>query len=275
MSAREALRAVGLEALSLGATARGYPNLGKSRVHFLYLHSLERTRVATFVGLIDFLAESGDFVSYGRAVELMQEKNLSRPAYCVSTDDAFVSTLEVAELLERKGVSIGVFVPTGLVGADNRQRVAEFFRTDVGIEDKALTWSDLENLKERGHDIGSHTVNHPNLALLSPDELSYELGESRAELVKRLGECSHFAWPYGRAMHFSSEAYRAVVSAGYGSLASAVRGSHSGGGQSGLTVIRRDHVDPSWPVRHSKMFVDRSAAALRPAVAWSAQEWSG
>ena len=62
-----------------------------------------------------------------------------------------------------------------------------------------LTWNDARRLQQMGLTIGSHTVTHPNLTLLSEDELAYELRESKDQLEVALGvPCRHCCFPYGR-----------------------------------------------------------------------------
>jgi peptidoglycan/xylan/chitin deacetylase (PgdA/CDA1 family) len=61
-----------------------------------------------------------------------------------------------------------------------------------------LTWDGVRALRDAGWDIGSHTLNHPRLARLSPDEAKKELEESRRVLERELGTPPvSFAHPYG------------------------------------------------------------------------------
>ena len=61
-----------------------------------------------------------------------------------------------------------------------------------------LTWSDVRELQTEGVRFGSHTVTHPDLRSLGPDQIEYELGRSKEVLEDRLGvaiDC--FAYPHG------------------------------------------------------------------------------
>jgi peptidoglycan/xylan/chitin deacetylase (PgdA/CDA1 family) len=105
-----------------------------------------------------------------------------------------------------------------------------------------LGWEELEELQKRGHQIGSHTRRHPNLAKATDQELTDEIVFSRELIVARLGKCDHFAWPYGRKQFFSEKANITAIKAGYCSVASGIRGSHSGASDG---VILRHVIHPN------------------------------
>ncbi len=62
-----------------------------------------------------------------------------------------------------------------------------------------VTWEELKRLAERGHEIASHTVTHPRLAVLDEPNLAYELDKSRQEILDHLGPKHTFSveCPYG------------------------------------------------------------------------------
>jgi peptidoglycan/xylan/chitin deacetylase (PgdA/CDA1 family) len=62
-----------------------------------------------------------------------------------------------------------------------------------------VTWDELKRLAERGHEIASHTVTHPRLAVLDEPNLAYELEKSRQEILDHLGPKHTFSveCPYG------------------------------------------------------------------------------
>lgn len=260
MNVRTFARSAGVEALSLLAAAKQYPNLVEPRVHFVYLHSLPQDREVGFERFVRWIAQKHDLVSYSDAVALLHGgESLSRPVACFSTDDAFRSSIRVAEILEQYGTRLCIFAPTDLVGVDSPAAIEAFFGTHEGVEPEVLSWDDLSRLVDRGHEVGSHTVSHCNLGESPIDVVRTELEWSRAVLIERLGQGTHFAWPYGRSIHASPAVVDLAFEAGYVSVASATRGCHKHGNDTG-GVILRDHIDPVWPMRHSKMFLDRSAS---------------
>jgi peptidoglycan/xylan/chitin deacetylase (PgdA/CDA1 family) len=52
-------------------------------------------------------------------------------------------------------------------------------------------------MQKAGHEIGCHTVSHPDLTLLDDASLDYQLRQCKTELTSRFGIVSDFASPYG------------------------------------------------------------------------------
>ena len=93
---------------------------------------------------------------------------------------------------------------------------------------------DLEMLEGVAHDpcveIGAHTVSHPHLAGLSPEEVLHEMTECRARLIERLGvPVRHFAFPYGRAVDCGKRDFEIARRAGYASASTTRKGLIRGG----------------------------------------------
>jgi peptidoglycan/xylan/chitin deacetylase (PgdA/CDA1 family) len=79
-----------------------------------------------------------------------------------------------------------------------------------------LDWRSIETLAAGGVTIGSHSVTHKNMAGLPPDEVRYELAESRRQIEGRLGiVVDEFAIPMGQARDWSAFAAAAAAEAGY------------------------------------------------------------
>jgi len=90
-------------------------------------------------------------------------------------------------ILRRYGLTATVFLPTNRIHD-------EPFRID-GIE--YLSWRDVRELHAQGIRFGSHTVNHPDLRSLGPEEIDYELGYSKETLEDRIGcRVETFSYPF-------------------------------------------------------------------------------
>jgi peptidoglycan/xylan/chitin deacetylase (PgdA/CDA1 family) len=78
------------------------------------------------------------------------------------------------------------------------------------------SWEDFRDYAKEGHEIASHTVTHPKLAVLDEVNLLYELEQSKADIKKQLGEKYTFSaeGPYGteneRVMEYAHKLYPAL-----------------------------------------------------------------
>jgi len=77
---------------------------------------------------------------------------------------------------------------------------ATFYVCPVGIKD----WKPWLELDENGHELGSHTMTHPNLRAMAAGEpfhrsfLDFEIAGSKKAIEDKTGrECETFAYPYG------------------------------------------------------------------------------
>jgi peptidoglycan/xylan/chitin deacetylase (PgdA/CDA1 family) len=75
------------------------------------------------------------------------------------------------------------------------------------------TWEQYKFYASQGHEIASHTVTHPRLAVLDEVNMLYELEQSKADLLKFIGKESIFSaeGPYGteneRVMKYAQKVY--------------------------------------------------------------------
>jgi peptidoglycan/xylan/chitin deacetylase (PgdA/CDA1 family) len=75
------------------------------------------------------------------------------------------------------------------------------------------SWEQYKSYASQGHEIASHTVTHPKLAVLDEVNMLYELEQSKADLSKFIGEESVFSaeGPYGteneRVMDYAHKIY--------------------------------------------------------------------
>ncbi|MHC5004068.1 MAG: polysaccharide deacetylase family protein, partial [Planctomycetota bacterium] len=211
--------------------------------------------------LLRNLARDHVFIGYGEAVRRIESGQIDEPAIVISFDDGQRSCLQAARIMKEFGISACFFVCPSLVGVTDYHRIRHFCAERLEIAPVPfLSWDEVEQLVADGHEIGSHTWDHPDLAGLPEAEVDERIERARDMLDERLGRAPrHFAWPYGGFEHFSAHAARAVFRAGHASCASGVRGAH----EPGATVprppcLRRDHVMASWPLSHCLYLLARS-----------------
>jgi peptidoglycan/xylan/chitin deacetylase (PgdA/CDA1 family) len=108
-----------------------------------------------------------------------------------------------------------------------------------------MSWDQVRTLKELGHEVESHTQNHPDLDRLHAEDSGAavaEIWESLAILEQRLGHSQRlFAYPNGRwdapVADLVARVYRGAVATGGGALQS----------QDRLYTLRRIKAEPAYP----------------------------
>jgi len=247
--------------------------LAVPRVQVFVLHHIFDDERDGFRRLVQSLAEKHALVSYGEAVKLASAptfENLPRPAIAFTFDDGYRNCLNAAEILNEFGVSACFFVCPWIVGETDFGRLARFCRDRLQIPMTVpfRGWDDLAKLRGQGHEIGGHTMTHANLAKLSANELTDEIGGSFDELRDRLDAPEHFAWTYGSYAHCSGAAVRAALGAGYKTIASGERGCHgldrNPESMGKPLCVRRDHLLANWPVTHVKWLMARNVKMMTP-----------
>ena len=94
-------------------------------------------------------------------------------------DDGIANQLVGADILNRHNKKGTFYAITGSVGAPNY-----------------LTQDNLTTLAAAGHEIGGHTVTHPDLTTLPADEAKRQICNSRATLASWNFRVTSFAYPY-------------------------------------------------------------------------------
>ena len=154
---------------------------------------------------------SGDL----QALSAAADGRLDRATAFLTFDDGFRDNFETAlPLLREYGFGAFVFVLPPLVdcgGALGWVEVAADLRRHPATM-RSVTWPMLEQMKEGGFEVGSHTLTHSHLPELGGDALREELWESRARIKERLGACDTLAYPFGE---WSDSVAAAAADCGY------------------------------------------------------------
>ena len=269
--ARDHVRSAVLSGLASLAELRGNVDaaLARPRVQFVYFHHVFADEEAGFRAILRELAAHHAFIGHSEAFERIRDGRIDRPYVSVSFDDGFADNERASRILEEFGARGCFFVCPGIVGERAPERLAAFCaeRLEFPVTTPFLDWDQLEALLERGHEIGGHTMTHPNLGATEPSDARAEIQGSYEALVARLGAVRHFAWPRGRWEHMTPVARDAVFAAGYQTCASAVRGAHVAPADGNLAnlCIRRDHVVADWPLSHVRYLLMRNAVTASAA----------
>jgi peptidoglycan/xylan/chitin deacetylase (PgdA/CDA1 family) len=123
----------------------------------------------------------------------------SRGLISVTFDDGWASQHENAlPILDEYGIPATLYITSGVIDQ----------------QPTFMTQSQIQDFADRGHEIASHTVTHPHLRELSPDQLTAELTESQATLRRLFGPsaATSFASPYAEYNNATLAAIRQVYS---------------------------------------------------------------
>ena len=129
----------------------------------------------------------------------------------ITADDGYQDNLtRMLPLLEKYGYKAVVYVVTG--EGYNRWDVEQVSNPDTRVD--LMNGEQLKALTASGHvEIGGHTLTHPRLSKLAPEQQAHEIQENKRQLEALLGHpLLSFAYPYG---DMDENAKEQVVAAGY------------------------------------------------------------
>ncbi len=237
--------------------------LARPRVHFLFIHHIFKDEVATFEKVLDKLSEKHTFISHTEAVKRVVSGDIDKPYISWSSDDGFENNLKAAEILDRYNAKCCFFINPESIGKNNAAWITDFCGTKLKMPPVAfMNWEEVASLQKRGHEIGSHTLEHTNVSQMSLDAFEQDLILSKSILEERCGSIAHFAYPYGRFFDFNKGAFDLVFKTGYDSCSTAERGCHISDGtpiEKTDLLIRRDQVICAWKLEHIMYFISNSA----------------
>lgn len=258
LSVRNHVRNLVLEFLSLRISEND-ELFKKPRIQFLYIHHIFKDEEKSLIRLIETLGRNHRFISYSDALKKILTRQISEPAIVFSSDDGLKNNLSAARIFSSYNISACFFVNPSIIGESRNKMIEEFCRERLHFPPvEFMGWEEIHQLQQMGHEIGSHTMSHINVAQTPANQLKDEIYRSYLILNERCGGVHHFAYPYGRFFHFSEEGRRMVFDAGFESCCSAERGCHVNHSKSinrEDLLIRRDHVILDWKLKHILYFL--------------------
>jgi peptidoglycan/xylan/chitin deacetylase (PgdA/CDA1 family) len=161
------------------------------KLTILYYHAVPAALAAAFDAQMAYLKRTANILPADHVGPLAAD----RPSVAVTFDDAFRSVRENAlPALIRHGVTATIYVPTGYIGRTPGWRM----ETTGDREEVVMTREEIAALPTDLIAIGSHTVDHPHLTKLAPDEVAAQFTASRATLEGLLARpVDTLAFPYG------------------------------------------------------------------------------
>jgi peptidoglycan/xylan/chitin deacetylase (PgdA/CDA1 family) len=261
---RDIFRNLALDSLSFRNKLLGFDRyLKKPRIQFLYIHHVFKDEIDAFDILIKELIQEHEFISYSEAVTKILSGAIDKPYITISSDDGFKNNMDAVNVLNKYGIKACFFINPITINLKDAKKITTFCKERLNLLPvEFMDWNDLEILKNQGHEIGSHTMNHINIAKTPTEKVQEEIKETYDVLKTRYGEAKHFAYPYGRFFHFNKEAMEFVFKTGFESCASAERGCYFNTiekVEKENLLIRRDLIIAKWPLTHIKYFLIQNA----------------
>jgi peptidoglycan/xylan/chitin deacetylase (PgdA/CDA1 family) len=172
----------------------------------LTYHSLDDSGSAISTSPALFRRQIETMLAQGvRFVPLEHAAAADRSA-ALTFDDGFANFLDHAlPVLAHHALPATVFVVAGYCGKSNDWPSQPSWAPRLPL----MTWRDLESISGGLIQLGCHTMTHPILPQLAPEEAEREIAQAEREIEDRTGRgVASFAYPYGAS---SSEIRRMVA----------------------------------------------------------------
>jgi peptidoglycan/xylan/chitin deacetylase (PgdA/CDA1 family) len=229
-------------------------------IHVLNGHYISRNNNSEDYRKFDRLLESLNkyftFVNFEYAIELISNNTVvDKPMLAFTFDDGFKCCYDIiAPLLEKYNTNGAFFINPCIIEAEsNYKKLFIVEKLKLNIDKDFMTWEQIIDLKNRGHVIGNHTLNHASLIDLSDAEIENEIELGKKLLEDKLNyECDYFALPYGTPAFFDDRAisiglfYHKKIFTSYNYESYFYK--------ENIYVLSRRHFEGSWPISHLRFF---------------------
>jgi hypothetical protein len=222
--------------------------LEKPRIQFLYFHHLFKDEEKKLDLLLKRLSMNHQFITYNDAINRILTGTIDKPYITFSSDDGFKNSLRAAEVLNEYNAKACFFINPGIIGETDFDKINKYCTETLAFPPvEFLNWDEVAHLQKWGHEIGSHTMMHMNIAKATEQKIEDDMRQTFRILNERCGSVKHFAYPYGRFVHCSAIGRKAVFDAGFTSCATAERGCH---------------INPASPVHNTELCIRRDHTVL-------------
>ena len=169
------------------------------------------TPVKRFAKQMAFLKKQGyDFHTASEMIEYLQAHGTFPPkGLAITFDDGWKDNYENAfPILREFDIKATIFLVPSCIGLVSTKALSE------GESGRAhLSREEILEMSQHGIEFGSHTVSHKLLHQIPPEEVKFEVEESKNQIEEILGKpCKVFAYPGG---HFSETSRQSAEDAGY------------------------------------------------------------
>lgn len=187
-----------------------------------------------FLKQISFLIEHFSIISLERLIDSIENKTpLPLNSAVITFDDGYKDVFTNAyPLLKKYNIPAAVFVTTNYIewlGVKSQESKGKMNLplTPYPLPPLMMSWDDIREMAGNNISIGSHTVSHPVLSVISDNEIEREIKESKEIIARHTGrEVICFAYPYGGRKFFDGRIKGALKKYGYKCGCSTVYGAN-------------------------------------------------
>ena len=176
----------------------------------LYYHSIQQEDIKQFHKQMQFLARHFTVVSFTELMNITPQQGKTYVA--VTFDDGFMSVVKNAwPILKPLNIKATMFVPASYLGQNPGWEIAEQHKKDR--REVVIDQLRMRQLDAEGFEMLSHTLTHPILTQIEPEEQYRQLLDSRIELERLLDhQVKSVSYPLG---FHDQQVIRAAREAGY------------------------------------------------------------
>ncbi len=160
---------------------------------------LKEYAIPVTVYLIAGSIESGEVPWYDR-IFLRLQRAPSEVTVALDTDRTF----RLTDLASRVNAGVTTVSYLRTVSDERRRQWCESFEKAIPLPAEALrgsmmSWDEVREMLRAGISFGCHTMTHPVLSRITPDDVQREVAESKGLIEERLGvQVDDFAFPFGK-----------------------------------------------------------------------------
>ena len=149
----------------------------------------------SFERFVDFFGKYFKVITLSELLLVLPSGTELEGKLVITFDDGYLDNATVAApILERKGIRGTFFLTTDYLGTD---RIPPWDQQRGNVS-QWMSWDQARRLRAAGHDVGSHTQNHPDLGKIRGEDARREIGGGAERLNRELGEATGlFARPFG------------------------------------------------------------------------------
>ncbi len=151
----------------------------------------------------------------------------------ITFDDGFNDQFHALDQLQLRNMKATFYM---IIGGPKSLGCIGITRSNFNCGDDYMNWAQLKQLSQSNSiEIAAHTLNHPNLTSLTPEEQMTEISESKRILETELGKpITSLAYPYGR---FNDTTVELAKKAGFRTAVTTVDG-YMQSSKNRLTLMR-------------------------------------